>query len=178
MVDKYCSSCIKYLGNIMMLYKKIEESLLDNTRKDLLTDKMKDYLVCIAKIEEENLVARLGEIANGLGVKSPSAHVMVKTLADRGMLKYKKHGYIVLTKKGREIALHLRNKADTIRNFLIKHLGVDGKIAAADANKIKNSLSDSTFKKLTNLIYFLENDLAHKGQLSSKSRRFLSNIKA
>ena len=144
-----------------MLYKKIEESLLDNTKKDLLTDKMKDYLVCISEIEEKNLVARVGEIANGLGVKNSSVHVMVKTLADRGMLRYKKHSYIVLTTKGREIALHLRSKADTIRNFLIKHLGVDEETAAADANKIKNSLSDNTFKKLTNLIYFLENDLAH-----------------
>lgn len=70
---------------------------MNNTRKLSLTQKMKDYLVGISEIEEKKPVARVGEIADILGVKGPSAHVMVKMLAERKLVKYEKYGYINLT---------------------------------------------------------------------------------
>ena len=135
---------------------------MDNTRKDILTDKMKDYLVGISKIEEQKPVARIGEIATILGVKGSSAHVMVKTLAKSNMVRYEKYGYVTLTEEGREIAEELINKNNIIRNFLIRYLGIDEKTAIDDANKIKNTLSKETFAKLKKFIYFLENRPDHK----------------
>jgi DtxR family transcriptional regulator, Mn-dependent transcriptional regulator len=123
---------------------------------------MKDYLTGISEIEDKKPVARVGEIAAVLGVKGPTAHIMVKTLASRKVVTYEKYGYITLTEKGRKIANHLRNKNNTIKNFLIKYLGVDEKTAIDDAYRIKNTLSDSTFAKLKKFLYFLENRTDHK----------------
>jgi DtxR family Mn-dependent transcriptional regulator len=118
---------------------------------------MKDYLTGISEIEDKKPVVRVGEIAAVLGVKGPSAHVMVKMLASRELVTYEKYGYVTLTEKGRKIADQLRNKNDVIKNFLIKYLGVDEKTAIDDAYRIKNTLSDNTFAKLKKFIYFLEN---------------------
>jgi len=72
--------------------------------KDKLSPKMEDYLETISFIEEKREVARVGEIANDLGVKSSSVNVMLKILSGRGLLKHEKYGYIKLTKAGQEIA--------------------------------------------------------------------------
>lgn len=134
---------------------------MNNLRKRALTDKMKDYLVGIYRIEEQSPVARIGEIAAILGAKSSSAHVMVKTLVKRNMVSYEKYGYVILTEEGREIAEHLINKNNTIKYFLIRYLGVDEKIAIDDAKKMKNILSKDTFDKLKKFLYFLENRPDH-----------------
>jgi DtxR family transcriptional regulator, Mn-dependent transcriptional regulator len=122
---------------------------------------MKDYLAGISEIEDKKPVARVGEIAAVLGVKGPTAHVMVKMLASRNLVTYEKYGYITLTEKGRKIAEQLRNKNNAIKNFLIKYLGVDEKAAIEDACRMKNALSDNTFTKLKKFIYFLENRPDH-----------------
>jgi len=93
---------------------------LKTSKETPLTQKMKDYLVGIFYIEEKKPVARLGEIAAALRVRGPSAHIMVKMLADRQLVTYEKYGYINLTDKGREIAEQLKNKDNTIKYFLIQ----------------------------------------------------------
>jgi len=135
---------------------------LNNNNNLSLTPKMKDYLVGIFHIEEKKPVARVGEIAAILGVKGPSAHVMVKMLAGRQLVKHEKYGYINLTDKGREIAVQLKNKDNTIKNFFIKYLGIDEKTATEDAHKVKNVLSNETFSRIKNFIFFLENRPDHK----------------
>ena len=135
---------------------------MNNTRKLSLTQKMKDYLVGISEIEEKKPVARVGEIADILGVKGPSAHVMVKMLAERKLVKYEKYGYINLTEKGQEIANDLKLKNDLIKKFFIRYLGIDEKTATEDAQKVRNVLSYDTFIKLKKYLYFLENRPDHK----------------
>jgi len=134
---------------------------LNNNNNLSLTPKMKDYLAGISEIEDKKPVARVGEIAAVLGVKGPTAHVMVKMLASRNLVTYEKYGYIILTEKGRKIANQLRNKNNVIKNFLIKYLGVDEKAAIDDARRMKNALSDNTFAKLKKFLYFLENRADH-----------------
>jgi len=54
---------------------------------------MEDYLEAISFIEEEKEVARVGEIARALEVKSSSVNAMIKTLAKRNLVKHEKYGY-------------------------------------------------------------------------------------
>lgn len=131
-------------------------------KKLSLTPKMKDYLVGISNIEEEKPVARIGEIAAALGVKGPSAHMMVKMLAERNLVVYEKYGYINLTEEGKQIAKQLKSKNDLLKKFFIKYLGIDEQTAATDARKIKNVLSNKTFAELKKFIYFLENRTDHR----------------
>jgi DtxR family transcriptional regulator, Mn-dependent transcriptional regulator len=123
-----------------------------------LSPKMEDYLEAISFIEEKKEVARVGEIAKDLGVKSSSVNVMVKMLEKRGLVKHEKYGYIKLTKSGREIAEQVKARHHFLNNFLIKYLGVNHETAAVDACGLEHSLSAETFTQFKKFISFLEKD--------------------
>jgi len=127
-----------------------------------LSYKMEDYLETISFIEEKREVARVGEIAKELDVKSSSVNVMMKMLANRDLIKHEKYGYIKLTKTGREIAEQVKARHHVLNNFLVKYLGVDQQTAAVDACGLEHSLSSETFTRLKKFISFLEKDKAHR----------------
>lgn len=123
---------------------------------------MEDYLEAISFIEEKREVARVGEIAKELNVKSSSVNVMMKMLAERGLVKHEKYGYIKLTKSGREIANEIKARHRLLNNFLIKYLCVNQKTAAVDACGLEHSLSVETFTQLKKFISFLEKNEIHR----------------
>lgn len=127
-----------------------------------LTQKMKDYLLVIYNIEQERKVARISGIAHVLGLTSSSVNGMVKVLAKRKLVVYEKYGFVNLTEEGRQVAASLKAKKDLLRKFLVKYLGVDQKTALADAAGLKHSLSQVTFNKFQDYIYFLENRTDHR----------------
>jgi DtxR family transcriptional regulator, Mn-dependent transcriptional regulator len=133
--------------------------LLKNSK---LSHKMEDYLEAISFIEEKREVARVGEIAKDLGVNSSSVNVMMKMLAERGLIKHEKYGYIKLTKAGREIGEQVKARHRLLNNFLIKYLGVNHNTAAVDACGLEHSLSLETFTQLKKFISFLEKDKDHQ----------------
>jgi DtxR family transcriptional regulator, Mn-dependent transcriptional regulator len=118
---------------------------------------MKDYLVGISEIEVKKQVARMGEIADILGVKGPSAYVMIKMLAERKLVKYEKSSYVNSTKKGREIADQLKLTNDLIKKYYVEYLGIDKETASKDAQRVRKVLSYSTTIKLKKYVDFLEN---------------------
>jgi len=123
---------------------------------------MEDYLETISFIEEKKEVARVGEIADGLGVKSSSVNVMLKTLSIKGLLKHEKYGYIKLTEAGREIAEQVKDRHHFLNKFLVKYLGVSPDVAAIDACGLEHSLSSETFTQFKKFISFLEKDNDHQ----------------
>jgi len=126
--------------------------------KGKLSPKMEDYLEAISFIEEKREVARVGEIAEDLGVKSSSVNVMLKILSGRGLLKHEKYGYIKLTKAGQEIAEQVKARHRFLNKFLVKYLGVSPDVAAIDACGLEHSLSSETFTQFKKFVSFLEKD--------------------
>jgi DtxR family transcriptional regulator, Mn-dependent transcriptional regulator len=127
-----------------------------------LSPKMEDYLETISFIEEKKEVARVGEIADGLGVKSSSVNVMLKILSGKGLLKHEKYGYIKLTEAGREIAEQVKARHHFLNKFLVKYLGVSPDVAAIDACGLEHSLSKETFTQFKKFVSFLEKDNDHQ----------------
>jgi DtxR family transcriptional regulator, Mn-dependent transcriptional regulator len=123
---------------------------------------MEDYLESISFIEETREVARVGEIADDLGVKSSSVNVMLKILSGKGLLKHEKYGYIKLTKTGRGQAAQIKAKHHFLKKFLVKYLGVPQQIAEADACGLEHSLSKETFAQFKKFVSFLEKDDDHQ----------------
>ncbi len=127
-----------------------------------LSPKMEDYLETISFIEEKKEVARVGEIAEDLGVKSSSVNVMLKMLSGKGLLKHEKYGYIKLTESGREIAGQIKAKHHFLKKFLEKYLGVPQQTAEVDACGLEHSLSKETFTQFKKFVSFLEKDKKHR----------------
>jgi DtxR family transcriptional regulator, Mn-dependent transcriptional regulator len=117
---------------------------------------MEDYLEAISFIEEEEEVARVGEIAQTLDVKSSSVNAMIKTLVKRNLVKHEKYGYIKLTKAGQQIAKQVKARHRFLNDFLVKYLGINPETAAIDACGLEHSLSRETFAKLKKFVNFLD----------------------
>lgn len=84
------------------------------------------------------------DIANALGFSKPSVSIAMKNLEENGYIWRDEDRFIHLTDKGKEIALRIYERHETIAALLMK-LGVSEKTAYKDACKIEHDLSDETF---------------------------------
>jgi Mn-dependent DtxR family transcriptional regulator len=91
--------------------------LLENSRKHL-TSAMEDYLEMIYRSSKDRDYLRIGELAQLLNVKAPSASKMVQRLSDLGLLKFKKYGIIILNESGKDIGEYLLTRHQLLEVFL------------------------------------------------------------
>lgn len=123
-----------------------------------LSSKMEDYLETIFVLQEKHGVARVGEIAKSLEVKSSSVNSALKNLSDQGMVIHEKYGYVRLTDAGQKVAKVVKNKHDILFRFLNEFLMLDSGESEREACSIEHSISKKTFKRLTEFFEFLEMD--------------------
>lgn len=131
-----------------------------------------DYLERIHELFEEKGYARVVDIASSLKVRQASVTSMVQKLAEAGYLKYEKYRGLILTPKGREVALRIRNRHETLSRFF-SVLGLDAATQRRDIEGIEHHLSPATVEVLADLADFFE---ANPDQLrgfkqSRKTRR-------
>jgi Mn-dependent DtxR family transcriptional regulator len=116
-----------------------------------------DYLERIYELFEEKGYARVVDIASSLKVRQASVTSMVQKLAEAGYLKYEKYRGLILTPKGREVALRIRNRHETLSRFF-SLLGLDAAIQRRDIEGIEHHLSPATMEVLADLAAFFENN--------------------
>ncbi|HJH29440.1 MAG TPA: metal-dependent transcriptional regulator [Methanosarcinaceae archaeon] len=121
----------------------------------MLTRKGEDYLEAILNVTEDKGYARIKDIAVALDVKSPSVVEMVKKLDKMSFVVYRKYDGITLTEKGREIALIIKDRHDTLKAFL-EIIKVPEKIAERDACTMEHELNEITTKQVKNLVNFVK----------------------
>lgn len=120
-----------------------------------VSSRMEDYLEAILRLQEENPVARVTEIAEALQVSKPTVSSAVKNLSEAGLVDYETYGYIQLTEEGRRAAEKVRERHGLLRRFFQDVLGVDAATAAEDACRAEHSISPDTVERLTRLIEFI-----------------------
>ena len=126
----------------------------------MLTRKAEDYLEAILNITEDKGYVRIKDIANTLNIKPPSVIEMVKKLDNKGFVEYRKYDGIKLTKNGRDIALVIKDRHDTIKAFL-EIIQVPEKIADHDACVMEHELHSITTKQIKNLVNFVKTSPGH-----------------
>lgn len=121
-----------------------------------LSSTMEDYLETIFELKKENGVARVGEIAEKLDVKSSSVNSAIKNLTEQNLVVHENYGYVGLTEEGERIASEIKDKHDILFRFLTEFLMIDPKEAEKEACCIEHSISTETFERLTKFFKFLE----------------------
>ena len=111
------------------------------------TENTEDYLELIANLLNKNGEARIVDIAIKLGIAQATANKTIKRLQVQGYVKKEPYRSIFLTLKGQKIASHYKKKHNIVYSFLL-NLGVDKKIAAADAEGIEHHVSKKTLSKM------------------------------
>ena len=124
--------------------------------KKNLTSVMEDYLEAIVELDEDKKVVRVKDIAKRMDVKMPSVSSMLKTLSDRGLVKYEKYEYVELTKEGEDVGKEMQRRHEVFLKFLTDILKIDFATANEEACKMEHSLSSSTLNSLIDFMEFIQ----------------------
>ena len=106
-----------------------------------------DYLETILILRERQGVVRSIDIVHELDFSKPSVIVAMKRLRENGYIEMNADGFITLLPPGEEIAQRIYDRHKLLTQVLTD-LGVDPKVAAADACRVEHVLSDESFDKI------------------------------
>ena len=127
------------------------------TVKKAITASMQDYLEVILNLNENNTAVRVTDIAKRLGIAKASVNQSINKLKKLNLVKHETYGPVQLTNAGREVAEGVRERHNTLYNFLVNVLGVDSVTAEKDACLMEHAISDLTMNKLTQFLEKKEN---------------------
>ncbi|MEE0874187.1 MAG: metal-dependent transcriptional regulator [Ruminococcus sp.] len=116
--------------------------------------KIEDYMRVIYRLRENGLV-RGAYIARELGVTKPTVSVALREMEAAGYLYIQPDRTVELTEKGEKIGEYVIKRYATIYS-LLTDLGVDKKIADADACSMEHGISEESLKALCDLRQFLQ----------------------
>ena len=106
-----------------------------------------DYLETILILRERQGVVRSIDIVHELDFSKPSVSVAMKRLRENGYIEMNADGFITLLPPGEEIAQRIYDRHKLLTQVLTD-LGVDPKVAVADACRVEHVLSDESFDKI------------------------------
>jgi Mn-dependent DtxR family transcriptional regulator len=118
-----------------------------------------DYLERIHALIQQKGYARVVDIASSLGVKQASVTSMVQKLAELGYLNYEKYRGLILTEKGRAVAIRIKKRHQTLARFF-SLFGLDEQTQQQDIEGIEHHLSAETVEVLSSLAKFFEDNPA------------------
>jgi Mn-dependent DtxR family transcriptional regulator len=107
-----------------------------------------NYLETILMLRERNVEVRSIDIANELGYSRPSISRAVKILKKDHCIDMDAYGKITLTEKGEAIARRIYDRHKMLTRYLVS-IGVNEKIASADACRMEHVISEQSFVKMT-----------------------------
>ena len=113
-----------------------------------LSANMEDYLEAILLACDEDGMARVTDVRDLMGVKTPSVTGALRVLADQGYLKHEPYRGVQLTAKGRRAAEDVKKRHAILSHFLKEIIGVSPKTANIDACKMEHTISKETLDKL------------------------------
>jgi Mn-dependent DtxR family transcriptional regulator len=117
--------------------------------------RVEDYLEVIYELIQKKGYARSADIAELLGVKSPSVTVMLQRLHAKGFIVYVRYRGLTLTSSGEQLAKSVQQRHRTILKFL-RILGVEEKTAKSDAEGIEHHVHKDTVNRMERFVDYVE----------------------
>lgn len=123
--------------------------------KTNLSNSLEDYLEIILELENKNKVARVKDIAEGMGVLQGSVTGALKKLGERGLINYEPYNYITLTREGKTIAKEITRRHEIIKQFLSDILQLDNDAAEANACRMEHAMDKEAIDRLVEFINYI-----------------------
>lgn len=123
-----------------------------------LTHSMAHYLQAVAGLKDEKGHARVGDIAERLGVTRSGVTSMLHSLSARGLVTHEPYGCVELTDAGRMLARRTESNREVLTQFLAQILRVPKEIAFEDACMIEHLVGPESMIEFLRLTAFLESD--------------------
>lgn len=119
---------------------------------------MAHYLQAVASLKSDKGHARVGDIADHLGVSKSGVTSMLRSLQSRGLVTHERYGAVELTPAGQRLASRTESNRRVLTMFLSEILGVPEEVASEDACMIEHLVSPDSMVRFLRLTAFLRSD--------------------
>jgi DtxR family Mn-dependent transcriptional regulator len=126
--------------------------------KKEVSHSMAHYLQAVAALKAEKGFARVGDIAERLGVSKSGVTSMLRTLHGRGYVDHERYACVELTRTGKQLAERTESNRRVLTVFLSEILGVPEEVAAEDACMIEHLVSPQVMTELLRLTSFVRSE--------------------
>lgn len=133
-----------------------------------LTASTEHYLRAILELREEQGYARAVDIATRLGLTKGSVSLALGQLRERGLVRFDKAHFPILTSAGRRIAMDLKGRYRIVLGFLTDVLGVPVERASAESCRWEHVISHEVADRLLDFLRFASDS----SELSTRIRDF------
>lgn len=147
----------------MEVWKKYQEKELSHS--------MAHYLQAVAAVQKAKGLARVGDIADHLGVSKSGVTSMMRSLAARGLVDHERYGRVELTDLGRDLAARTECNRQLLTVFFRDVLGVPAEVAGEDACMIEHLVSQEAMVRLLRLTAILSSGDADTAPVLARYRR-------
>lgn len=124
-------------------------------KNNKLSAALEDYLEAIRILCDKKGFARVKDISNMINVEMPSVTSALKRLRKKGLINYKRYGYIKLTSEGNIVSEKIYDRHKKLKEFLKKVLNINSKTAEEEACKVEHIIKPDTFKRVKSFLNFL-----------------------
>jgi DtxR family Mn-dependent transcriptional regulator len=132
---------------------------------------MAHYLQAVAGLKKDKGYARVGDIADRLGVSKSGVTSMLRSLASRGLVDHERYGCVELTETGKELASRTECNRQLLTVFFRDILGVADGVAREDACMIEHLVSPEAMTRLLRLTAVLTSGDVASDALLERYRR-------
>ncbi len=123
-----------------------------------LSAAIQDYLKAIYRLEEAGERATTSLLAERLEVAPPSVTVMVKRLAELGLVTHAPYREVELTAAGRRVALEVVRHHRLLEQYLAETLGLGIEAVHAEAERLEHALSEELEARIDESLGFPTHD--------------------
>jgi DtxR family Mn-dependent transcriptional regulator len=110
------------------------------------------YLKTLYEVRGDYRVARVRDLADGLGVSPATVSSVIKRLERMRLVDHERYGGVVLTPAGQKVAECVLRRFETLRDVLVEVLGVDPEVARVDACMMEHGVSPQTVGRMHALL--------------------------
>src|SRR6266481_3283151 len=153
-------------------------------RRSAFTRSQQDYLKALYLLRGDQRPVPTRELAQRLGISSPSVSEMVARLTAQGLVEHDRYRGQQLTREGRKVALELVRHHRLLEMFLVQVLGYSWDEVHDEAERLEHVISERMEQRIFDLLGRPELDPhghaipSASGKVRSLSERPLSECRA
>ncbi len=121
-------------------------------RRSTFTRSQEDYLKALYQLGGNERPVPTRELANRLGISSPSVSEMVTRLSGQGLVEHDRYRGQQLTREGRKVALELVRHHRLLEMFLVQVLGYHWDEVHDEAERLEHVISERMEQRIFELL--------------------------
>ncbi len=116
------------------------------------TENYLKHLLLLQQRQEDATPIPTGRLATSLEVTPGTATVMVKGMAESGLMDYESRTGVRLTPQGERLALDVLRRHRLVEQFLVQVLGLDWSEVHEEAEILEHAVSEKVLERIDNLL--------------------------